>query len=108
RAPPARATAHPAGPLRLTRRGRLAVTGLLAAVAVVASLFIGGVGAAGTRAEPVPVRYVTVTPGATLWAIAGEVAPDDDRRDTVARILELNALQTSAVHAGQRLAVPAS
>ncbi len=95
-------------PVRLTRRGRLAVTGLLASIGLVASLFAGGISLAGTDAERVPVRYVTVTPGATLWGIAGEVAPTTDRRDTVARILELNALRTSSVHPGQRIAVPAS
>ncbi|MGN6577241.1 MAG: LysM peptidoglycan-binding domain-containing protein [Nocardioides sp.] len=93
-------------PLRLTRRGRLAVTGLLAAAGVTASLFVGGIGFAGTDAEQPPVRYVTVAPGDTLWSIAGEVAPGQDRRDTVARILELNARQTSGVQAGDRIAVP--
>lgn len=96
-----------AAPLRLTRRGRLAATGFLAAIAVVASMFLGGTGLAGTRAQSVPVSYVTVAPGETLWSIAGEIAPDTDRRDTVARILELNALDSSAVQAGARLAVPA-
>lgn len=95
-----------AAPLRLTRRGRLAVTGLLAAAGVTASLFVGGIGFAGTDAERPAVRYVTVAPGDTLWSIAGEVAPDQDRRDTVARILELNARETSGVRAGDRIAVP--
>lgn len=93
-------------PMRLTRRGRLAATGLMAAVTIGASMFVGGVSLAGSRAEHAPVRYVTVLPGQTLWAIAGEVAPEADRRDTVARILELNALPTSALQAGQRIAVP--
>ena len=52
------------------------------------------------------MRYVTVAPGDTLWSIAGEVAPGEDRRDTVARILELNARETSGVRAGDRIAVP--
>jgi Tfp pilus assembly protein FimV len=95
-----------AAPVRLTRRGRLVLTGLLASLGVVASLFVGGIGFAGTQAERVPVSYVTVAPGETLWSIAGEVAPDADRRDTVARILDLNALESSGVRAGQRIAVP--
>jgi hypothetical protein len=41
-----------------------------------------------------------------LWSIAGEVAPGADRRDTVAEIVELNALDGSSVRAGQRIAVP--
>ncbi|MGN6300007.1 MAG: LysM peptidoglycan-binding domain-containing protein [Angustibacter sp.] len=95
-----------AAPLRLTRRGRLALTGLLAAGGVTASLFVGGIGFAGTDAERPAVRYVTVAPGDTLWSIAGEVAPGQDRRDTVARILELNARETSGLRAGDRIAVP--
>lgn len=96
-----------AAPLRLTHRGRLAVTALLASVGVLASLFVGGVGRAGSGGEQRPLRYVTVTSGTTLWALAGEIAPQADRRDTVARILELNALPSSALRAGQRIAVPA-
>jgi LysM repeat protein len=49
---------------------------------------------------------VTVAPGQTLWAIAGEVAPNADRRDTVARIQELNALSSVNLQAGQKIAVP--
>ncbi|WP_426560762.1 LysM peptidoglycan-binding domain-containing protein [Angustibacter sp. McL0619] len=98
----------PTAALRLTRRGRLVITGMLASAAIVASLFVGGVGLAGTDSAPVPTRYVTVAPGETLWAIAGEVAPSVDRRDTVQRILELNALPSALVQAGQRIAVPAS
>ena len=82
------------------------ITGLLASVAIVASMFLGGVGLAGTDSAPVPTRYVTVAPGQTLWAIAGEVAPNADRRDTVARIQELNALHSVNLQAGQTIAVP--
>jgi LysM repeat protein len=51
---------------------------------------------------------VTVAPGDSLWSIAGDVAPDADRRDTVAEIMELNALSGSSVNVGQRIAVPLS
>ena len=47
-----------------------------------------------------------VLPGETLWGIATELAPGADPRDTIASILEFNALQSSAVHAGQDLAIP--
>jgi LysM repeat protein len=83
------------------------ITALLVAVGLVVSLFAGGVSLAGTHAQHAPVRYVTVEPGQTLWAIAGQVAPNVDRRETVARILDLNALGSSSVSVGQRLAVPA-
>nr|WP_269329742.1 LysM peptidoglycan-binding domain-containing protein [Kineosporia babensis] len=47
-----------------------------------------------------------VLPGETLWGIAGEVDPAGDRGDTVADIMELNALSSAAVAAGQRIALP--
>jgi hypothetical protein len=61
---------------------------------------------AGSTPRSVQVSYRVVLPGETLWQIAGEVAPGVDRRDTVARIIELNALSTGGVNAGQRIAVP--
>lgn len=95
------------GPLRLTRRGRLVITGALASAGVAATLFTGSVSLAGTQVEHQPVRYLTVAPGDTLWAIAGDVAPGADRRDTVQRLRDLNALESSELRAGQRIAVPA-
>jgi hypothetical protein len=97
-------------PLRLTRRGRVVVR-LLAAAAL---LLVVGFGVLGDRTalagqEPAgPVAERVVLPGETLWAIAGEVAPDADRRDTVAQIIDLNDLPSAEVTAGQRLAVPTS
>ena len=56
--------------------------------------------------RPVAVVHHVVLPGETLWAIATELAPSADPRDTVARIVEFNALASSAVQAGQDLAIP--
>jgi Tfp pilus assembly protein FimV len=95
-----------APPLRLTRRGRLLITTLLFAVGLAVTLFSGAVSLAGTHAQQVPVRYVTVAPGDTLWSIAGEAAPGADRRDTVHRIVELNALAGHELTVGQLVAVP--
>ena len=97
--------ARPVG-VRLTARGRAVVTGVLVVLAVAVLLLTTSVSGAGTSSTPVPVRHVTVEPGQTLWEIAGDVAPDADRRDTVATILELNALPRSSVRAGQQIAVP--
>jgi LysM repeat protein len=94
------------GALRLTRRGRLVILALLLAVGAVLSLAVSSSGLASSAVEQVPVQYVTVAPGDTLWSIAGDVAPGTDRRDTVAEIVELNALDGSSVRAGQRIAVP--
>lgn len=92
--------------VRLTARGRAVFLGLLVVLGLAASLLTASVSGAGTSSTPVPVQYVTVAPGQTLWAIAAEVAPSADRRDTIAQILELNALSGSSVQAGQRIAVP--
>lgn len=73
----------------------------------VASLAISSSGSASNTAQRAPVEYVTVLPGDSLWNIANDVAPSADPRDTVAAIIELNALDDSSVRAGQRLAVPA-
>jgi LysM repeat protein len=100
------ATTAPMPALRLTRRGRLTITVLLVLLGLAVSLLAGGVGQAGTTSQSVPVRYVTVAPGQSLWAVAGQVAPGADPRDTVAELIELNALSSSQVTAGQRIAVP--
>jgi hypothetical protein len=73
-------------PLRLTRRGRAVLRGLVVLVLV--------------------GQHHVVLPGETLWGIATELAPGADPRDTIASIVEFNALQSSAVHAGQDLAIP--
>lgn len=97
-------------PVRLTRRGRLVVrvgsAGLVVLTLMAGVLLLDRTAEAGSTVTPVPVSYRVVLPGETLWQIAGEIAPTADRRDTVAEILELNALPTGGVDAGQRIAVP--
>lgn len=105
-APTRSAGASPTQPLRLTARGRVTLLACLAAMALAVPGVAGAVGLAGPSAVAQPVRYVTVQPGQSLWAIAGEVAPGADRRETVAQIRELNALPGSGVQAGQQIAVP--
>jgi|1186.fasta_scaffold935723_1 hypothetical protein len=98
-------------PLRLTRRGRavlrglvvVALVGLLAAAALLMAHRADAADAPGPR---VVVQHHIVLPGETLWGIATELAPGADPRDTIASIVEFNALESSAVHAGQNLAIP--
>lgn len=92
--------------LRLTRRGRLAILASALAVTAVTTVATGSVNLAGAAPSPAPVRLVVVEGGDTLWSIAADVAPGVDRRDTVAEIVELNALGGSGVRAGQQIAVP--
>ena len=99
---------RPAGPVRLTRRGRLVTTlvllaGFLAGSVVLAS----GLATAGTEpGAAATAERITVAPGETLWSIAEREAPGTDPRDTVAEILELNHLPSSAVEAGSVLLLP--
>lgn len=100
-------------PVTLTRRGRLLLTVLsllsLLTLVAVAVLATGGV-PASAGSEPgsaATAERVTVRPGDTLWAIALREAPGVDPRQTVDSILDLNALESSAVQAGTVLLVPA-
>jgi LysM domain len=98
-------------PIRLTRRGRVVVRAgvvLLVVLALAGGVLLMGRSAeAGSTPTRVAASYRVVLPGETLWKIAGEVAPGADRRDTVADIIDLNALSSAEVFAGQRIAVPA-
>lgn len=92
---------------RLTRRGRLAVLALaLLAVLAVGILWSSGSVATERPGIPEPTETVMVSSGDTLWAIASEAADGGDVRAMVERIQQLNALDSGALSAGQRLAVP--
>jgi LysM domain len=98
-------------PLRLTRRGRavlraLVVLGLVALMTTAALLMAHRADASDGPAPKVVVKHHVVLPGETLWGIASELAPGTDPRDTIASIVEFNALPSSAVQAGQNLAIP--
>jgi len=66
-------------PIRLTRKGRLAVT-ITGGFLLVSSLFM--VGTSGAEASNSPssasVIEVVVSPGDTLWTIAKAVRPNQD------------------------------
>ena len=103
----------PSAPMSLTRRGRLVVSAIALVLLVVSAVLASGggpatAGTAGTKGSPPAVtERVTVAPGETLWAIAQREAPGVDPRETIARILDLNALESSAVQAGRVLELPA-
>ena len=95
-----------AGTLRLTRRGRLVVSGL-AALGIVASIFVAGTAVATDPEPPIEVATVTIAPGETLWHHAQDVpTTGQDLRDVVDIIMEINGLSTSHLQAGQQLLVP--
>ncbi len=95
-----------ARPLRLTRRGVVALA--LGVAAVGGLLLLVAHLSAGTPAAPAlpaPGAVVTVQPGDTLWSIAGQVAPGHDPRQVVERIRESNDLTSVSLFPGQTLKV---
>jgi len=89
---------------RLTRRGKVLVAAVWLVFAVAIAVMVS------RPAEvPLPAETATVTvkSGDTLWALAGDVAPDADPRITVEQIMELNRLQSASdIHPGDLLVVP--
>lgn len=101
----------PSARLHLTRRGWMVLIALplalLAAVLLIAgAFFTSQAQAAGGAGEVTNTERVNVTSGETLWALAAEYAPDRDPRAVVEEIVELNALPSSTVQAGQTLHIP--
>ena len=91
-------------PVRLSRRGRLTVTVVVLAVALsLTAVLAAGAGAA----EPV-VQETTVTSGQTLSEVAAEQLPGLSIAEGVARLQLANHLESTQVHAGQRLLIPAA
>jgi hypothetical protein len=93
---------HP--PVRLTRRGRLAV--LLTLVLLAAGL-VALVAAPGQAADPAGAPPTTIVlPGDTLWSVAGRSDPGRDRFQVIDEIRTLNGISGYTVHPGQRLILP--
>ena len=99
--------AAPAGRLRLTRRGRLALT-LLAVGLLFLAISIGRTGSqAALVTESGPgYQQATVEPGDTLWSVAQRIAPDNDPREVIAQIRRINDLKGSSLQVGQQLLLP--
>lgn len=95
--------------LRLTLRGQAVIVAFIAIVlAIVVSFFtFGATGANATlQTGANDFTYVSVEAGQTLWELASELDPTADPRDVIAEIVSLNALTSSSVEAGQRIALP--
>jgi len=90
--------------LRLTRRGRVLLVGLLL-------LLVAGVAAilspAARGADPAgPAPTAVVQPGDTLWSVAERHQPSRDPFAVIQEIRRLNGLEDNTVHAGQELTLP--
>ena len=97
-------------PLRLTRRGRRAVLGLVVAgglgLAALAGPVVFGGQPAGGGLALAGESSVVVAPGDTLWSIAGTIAPDADPRGVVDALRSMNDLDGVTLVPGQVLQVP--
>lgn len=96
--------------LRLTRRGRLVLTTLVALPLVAATgafALTGGVAVASNSSSSTTFEYVQVASGQSLWQLAESIAPGADPRDVVSDLLHFNQLGSADVHPGQQLALPA-
>ena len=93
---------------RLTRRGRVLLLASLVAV-LFGAFSLGRSVSEAAPPSPPPARHlVTVQQGDSLWSLAHEVAPDNDPREVVALIRDLNDLSTSGLTPGQELVLPAA
>jgi hypothetical protein len=102
-------------PVRLTRRGRRVVAGLVIGVIIVAVTVLwmsvaGSVQASGhgsVQGSPYQgMTQVVVRPGQTLWSIAAAAEPSGNSWAVVQQIINVNALSSASVQAGQLLWVP--
>jgi LysM repeat protein len=107
---PSATASSKASRLRLTRRGRIVVTAMVALLAAGLSLAIAGAAqatghSASQRTGP-SLAQVVVRPGQTLWSVAENADPNSDPRQVIQQIAQLNALTSGTLMAGQRLWVP--
>lgn len=78
-----------------------------AAMAVSVALMVGiGIVASAFTSDPVDTTTTTVGAGQSLWDVA-QATGTEDVPETAAVIVDLNDLETSTIHPGQILVVPA-
>lgn len=102
-------TANAQKTLRLTTRGKRVLWALVVVPLIAVFAWFAYVNAASAQAsdqQGVVTEYVDVYAGDSLWKIAAEIAPDQDPRETISKLVSFNDLDSSVVHPGQRLAVP--
>lgn len=93
----------------LNQKGRRFVrqaTVLAVAVVAAISFFSGQAATAGSDAVKADFTYVTIHSGESLWQLAGKIAPNEDPRDWITKVVNLNALTSAEVAPGQRIALP--
>lgn len=77
-------------------------------MAILIFLLIGlfNISIANTDKKEAEIIDYTITPGETLWSIAGEYTPNSkDVRETIYEIKKLNNMTTSNIYAGQTIKI---
>ncbi|GAB2623580.1 hypothetical protein Aab01nite_16850 [Paractinoplanes abujensis] len=97
---------HVEPPLRLTRRGRAVVLGLLVVLASLASAVLFSTASRAEQSPAGPSPSVVVQPGDTLWDIASRSMPRRDGQAAVDELRRLNGLSGYGVAAGDVLILP--
>lgn len=77
-------------------------------IAILIFLLIGlfNISIANTDKKEAEIIDYTITPGETLWSIAGEYTPNSkDVRETIYEIKKLNNMTDSNIYAGQTIKI---
>ena len=96
-------------PARLTRRGRMMVTGVSALLIGALSVGLATAARATHAGSGTAGRYVVkvaVHPGQSLWSLAEAYDPNADTRLIVQEIRQLNSMNGDRVQPGEVLWVP--
>jgi LysM repeat protein len=96
-------------PARLTRRGRIVVTGVSALLIGALSAGFATAAQATRTGSGSPGRYVTkvtVLSGQSLWSLGEAYDPDADTRLIIREIQQLNSMSGDQVQPGEVLWVP--
>jgi nucleoid-associated protein YgaU len=96
----------PAPPLRLTRRARRLLAGVLTGAVVAAGAWLTASAEGDGALQLVSETTTVVREGDTLWSIARSVAGDADVRVVVDDIQRLNDLEGADLEPGQVLHLP--
>jgi LysM repeat protein len=89
-------------------RWRRLVRNLIIGAAAMGLLFLIFTIRALGAAPPAPPRVVVVQPGQTVWSIAEAQFPNQDPRQSVDEIDQVNHLHGGLVYPGERLRLPAA
>jgi len=102
-------TAVAVPPARLTRRGRIVVTGVSALLIGALSAGFATAAQATRTGSGSPGRYVTkvtVLSGQSLWSLGEAYDPNADTRLIISEIQQLNSMSGDQVQPGEVLWVP--